>query len=265
MKTLTKYLKKRKDVIGFLLIKPSGKYTSNTFHKLRVEIKKLNSIFDLIKFCSTNFKRKTTYKPFKLIFRKAGKVRELQIEDAMLKNYFENKVIKDYRKNLKKLRLKAEEDFFLLVNKKLIDRLNKKHCILHPHLGKIDKKKINTYLEKKGNHIQELLGQQIIQTEQIHNLRKQLKILNYNRAIANKEKQDQDLLKLDLLPELLGKWHDHQVIIKHLKKALKRGQISPTEVGQLKIIQSKIANESNILFNEIENAIASAGVFGVNI
>jgi CHAD domain-containing protein len=255
MKTLTKYLKKRKDVIGILLRKPSSKYTSNTFHKLRVEIKKLNSIFDLIKFCSTNFKRKTTYQPFKLIFRKAGKVRELQIENAMLKNYFENKVIKDYRKSLKKLRLKAEEDFFLLVNKKLIDRLNKKHCTINPHLGQIDKKKINTYLEKKENQIHELLGQEIIQTGQIHKLRKQLKILNYNRAIVDKEKQDEDLLKQDLLPELLGKWHDCQVFIKHLKKALNRGKLSQTEVKKLKIIQSKIVYESNILFNEIKNTI----------
>lgn len=50
MKTLTKYIKKRETVIDFLLRKPSNKYTPNTFHKLRVEIKKLNSIFDLINF-----------------------------------------------------------------------------------------------------------------------------------------------------------------------------------------------------------------------
>lgn len=255
MKTITKYLKKREDVIGILLRKPSNKYTPNTFHKLRVEIKKLNSIFDLIKFCSTNFKRKETYKPFKLIFRKAGKVRELQIEDAMLKNYFENKAVTDYRKSLKKLRLKAEEDFFKLVNKKLIDRLNKKHCTINPHLGKIDKKKINTYLEKKKNHIQKLLGQEIIQSEQIHNLRKQLKILNYNRAIEDTKKQDEDLLKQDVLPELLGKWHDCQVIIKHLEKTLNRRKLSRNEEDQLKIIQSKIVNKRNILFDEIKNVI----------
>jgi hypothetical protein len=72
----------------------------------------LNSIFDLIHFCSNNFKQKTTYKPFKSIFRQAGKVRELQIEAAMLKKYFQNNVIKDYGKSLKRLRLKGEEDFF---------------------------------------------------------------------------------------------------------------------------------------------------------
>jgi hypothetical protein len=35
---------------------------------------------------------------------------------------------------------------------------------------------------------------------------------------VDKEKQDQKLSKQDVLPKLLGKWHDCQVIIKHLKK-----------------------------------------------
>ena len=255
MKTLAKYLNKRKNVIDSLLRKPRDKYRSTTFHKLRVEIKKLNSSFDLINFCSTNFKRKATYKPFKLIFRKAGKVRELQIEDAMLKNYFDNKLIKDYRKNLKKLRLKAEKDFFSLLSKKMLDQLNKNHHKIIAHLREIDNKKIAIYIEKKENKIQELLAQEIIQTEQIHTLRKELKILNYNKAITTKQKQHKELLKQDVLPELLGKWHDCQVIIKHLKKVLKREKLSLTEAEQLKTIQSKIVHNRNILFNEIKKVI----------
>lgn len=260
MKTLTNYLKKRKATIDFLLRKPSDKYTPNTFHKLRVEIKKLNSFFDLINFCSTDFKRKTTYKPFKSIFRKAGKVRELQIEDSTLKKYFGHNIVKDYQKNLKRLQLKAEEDFFLLINKKLMDRLSKKHLAIIPHLCKIDKKKLSTYIAKKENHLQEIIGQEIIQTWQIHKLRKQLKLLNYNKEIVNKNKQDESLSKQDVLSELLGKWHDCKVIIRHIKKALNRGQLSLTEVDQLKTIQSKIVQEGNILLDEIKNAIA-IGVF----
>ena len=248
MKTLTKYLKNRIDVIDSLLRKSRDKYTPNTFHKLRVEIKKLNSGFDLINFCSTTFKRKATYKPYKIIFSKAGKVRELQIEDEMLNNYFGNKIIKNYRKSLKKLRLKAENDFFSLVNKKLMDQLHKKHHSLIPHLREIDNKKIAIYLEKKENQIKELLHREIIQTEQIHQLRKELKVLNYNKAITSKEKHSTQ----DVLSEILGKWHDCQVIIKHLEKALNQEKLSLTEAEQLKIIHSKIVNKRNILFNEIK-------------
>ena len=251
MKTLAKYLNKRKEVIDSLLKKPSDTYTASTFHKLRIEIKKLNSSFDLINCCATNFRRRATYKPYKIIFRKAGKVRELQIEDAMLKNYFGNKIIKDYRKTLKTLRLKAEKDFFSLLNKKIMRKLNKKHHSIIPHLREIDNKKIAIYLEKKEKQIKELLHREIIQTKQIHQLRKELKVLNYNKAITSKEKHSTQ----DVLPELLGKWHDCQVIIKHLKKTLNRRKLDKNEEAQLKIIQSKIINKRNILFDEIKKAI----------
>ena len=255
MKTLAKYLNKRKEIIDSLLKKPSDTYTATTFHKLRIEIKKLNSSFDLINCCATNFRRKATYKPYKIIFRKAGKVRELQIEDAMLKNYFGNKIIKDYRKTLTTLRLKAEKDFFSLLNKKIMRKLNKKHHSIIPHLREIDNKKIAIYFDKKENQIQQLLGQEIIQTEQIHQLRKELKILNYNKAIITKEKQDKELSQQDILTELLGKWHDCQVIIKHLENAFNQEKLSLTESEQFKIIHSKIVNKRNILFNEIKKAI----------
>lgn len=251
MKTLTKYLRKRKATIDFILRKPSENYQPNTFHKLRVEIKKLNSIFDLINCCASNFRRKATYKPYKIIFRKAGKVRDLQIEDEMLKNYFEKKYIKDYRKILKTLRLKAEKDFFSLLNKKIMRKLNKKHQSIIPHLREIDNKKIAIYLEKKENQIKELLYREINQTEQIHQLRKELKVLNYNKAITSKEKHSTQ----DVLPELLGKWHDCQVMIKHLKKTLNRRKLDKNEEDQLKIIQSKIINKRNTLFDEIKKAI----------
>lgn len=263
MKKLTKYLKKRKTTIDFLLKIPQNKYSPNIFHQLRVEIKKLNSLFDLIHFCSNDFKRRTTYKPFKSIFRQAGKVRELQIEDAMIKNYFEKKVVKDYRKNLKKLRLKAEKDFFVLVNKRLMIQLNKKYPLIVAHLDDINPKKINTYFEKKRNQIQELLGQEIIQREQIHELRKHLKILNYNKAIVDKEKER--ILNQDILPELLGKWHDCQVIIAHLQKTHNKRQLSPTELDQIKIIKQKIVSEYKILFNEIKIILPDLGLVANNI
>ena len=72
MKLNAKYLKNRRDAINSLLEKPKRLYTPATFHKLRVELKKLDAFFDLIKFSSKDFKRKKTFKPFKLIFNHAG-------------------------------------------------------------------------------------------------------------------------------------------------------------------------------------------------
>ena len=73
MKALKKYLKKRKSAITFLLEKQQESFTPDTFHTLRLEIKKLNALFDLVNFCSKSFKQKKTFKPFKLIFSSGRK------------------------------------------------------------------------------------------------------------------------------------------------------------------------------------------------
>ena len=264
MKRLTKYLKNRKTAIDSILRKTRNKYTVNTFHKLRVEIKKLNSFFDLVNFCSNNFKKKAGNKPFKSIFRQAGKVRELQIEDAIIKKYLANNCIKDYRKSLRKLQLVAKDDFFLLVNKKMINLLNKKYLAIIPHLYLINQKKINAYLEKKKKDIQELLVEGTIQIEQIHMLRKQLKTVNYNEAISDKTRPKEQLVEQKILLDLLGKWQDCHVIIEHFEKTLKRSQLHLAEVDHIKTIQSKISFERNILVDEINKVLPPTIIFAKN-
>src|SRR5688572_32167235 len=118
MKALTNYLHKREAAIHAILKKPRRKYSSKTFHKLRVELKKLNAILKLISFCAQDLNREKTFKPFKKVFRKAGKVREIQVEEKMLKKYLPKNSLKRYRKRLKKRRSKAQKIYFKLVNKK---------------------------------------------------------------------------------------------------------------------------------------------------
>lgn len=141
MKLNPKYLKNRRDAINSLLEKSTRLYTPATFHKLRVELKKLDAFFDLIKFCSKDFKHKKTLKPFKLIFNHAGMVRELQVEEAMLKKYFLNNLLTEYSYSLKKLRLQEQKNYFSIANKKLVSELKKKFREIVPFATQIDKKK----------------------------------------------------------------------------------------------------------------------------
>ena len=58
MKKILNYLLAREDAIFKLLKTPREFYTETTFHKLRVEIKKLAAFFDLLEYCSPNFNQK---------------------------------------------------------------------------------------------------------------------------------------------------------------------------------------------------------------
>lgn len=255
MKHLIKYFNKRKSTIDSILGKSNSKYTSKTIHKLRVEIKKLNALFDLINFCENDFKQKKTFEPFKLIFQQAGKVRELQLEEAMLKKHLANNSISNYLNNIIRKRLKEEEEFYLMLNKESTNGLKIKYHKIVPFLKRINNTKANQYLEKKKNIIINSIGQNALETHQVHKLRKRLKMLSYNMQSLFSEFRKQDSSKQDILPDLLGKWHDCQLMTQHLEDAIEDAGIKPDEINQLEKIKSKIDSDSEILFSKINTTI----------
>jgi CHAD domain-containing protein len=261
MKALKKYLKKRRVAINFLLEKPAQSYSPSTFHKLRIEIKKLDALFELLDFCSKNFKRRKNFKPFKLIFRQAGKVRELQVEEAMLKKYFPADFLAGYRANLKEVRLKERQIFFSMVNRKFTARLKKNFRVITPFATEANKKKVNSYLENKRRKIKKLLGQSRLQPEHLHALRKELKTFLYIRQGLNLKIRDNRFSKKDVLPGLVGEWHDCQVILMNLKNALRSGKINPKEMSQLEKVRLKFSSDSKEVFNKIREAIPASEFF----
>ncbi|MFV5692403.1 CHAD domain-containing protein [Flavobacterium sp. LT1R49] len=258
MKALKKYLKKRKSVINLLLQKPLQSYTPDTFHVLRVEIKKLHALFDLVDFCSKEFKQNKTFNPFKLIFRQAGKIRELQVETSLLEKHFFFNLPKDYCVDLKKELAKELKKFFSITNCKSGSTLKKNYRKIIPFLTKISKKKAQRYMDKKSAEIKKLLPQNTLKNKQMHMLRKRLKEYQYNQKSLNLSKQNKLISVMDVLPELLGEWHDYQVTINHLKKIIDSGQINPTENNQLESIKALFIFKREFLLNKINSALLNS-------
>lgn len=254
MNKLKKYLKSREDSILFILKKPRRLYTAGIFHKLRVDIKKLNALNDIIKYCSPEFKRKKVFSPFKQIFKQAGKVRDIQIEEAMLKKYFKANLLKEYRKDLRQLRLKEQETYFSIINKKSLRNLIKSRRVIQSFIGDVNKKKIHYYQDDKNIEIARLLNQNHLVKAQAHELRKRLKIVNYNQKIISLKKDD-TMQQLESLTELLGKWNDGQVTIRNLKKAINDSSINTHEVNQLKEIKTLITSDNEKLFSQIKHTV----------
>src|SRR5688572_11902253 len=157
MKRARKYLNKRQKKLFSYLETPRQSYTQATFHKLRVEIKKIDACFHLINFCSAKFKRKKTFEPFKAIFKQAGRIRELQVEENILKKYFAKNNLENYRILLKQLRLKRQVLFFLILDKINLKDLqhNFRECM--SDLKEVNQKKINQYFTQEAAQLQTLL------------------------------------------------------------------------------------------------------------
>ena len=261
MKAFKIYLKKWKEAINRLLQKPKKEYSPATFHRLRIEIKKLNAVIDLVKFCSKDFDKKDVTKPFNLIFRQAGKVRDLQIQEAMLKNYFHASFLKEYRNRLKKLRIKEQNKYFSIADKKFTVGLKKKYREIEHWLILVNELKVSHYMENKIKQIEQLLHRDTLQPSQVHTLRKRLKSFNYTRKFLNLEKQNNPLKEMDELPKILGDWHDCQVIIKNLEFAINHAKMNTEEMVQFEKIMSIVSSNSEILFKEILETVHATHFF----
>lgn len=250
MKALKKYLKKRKSAITILLEKQQESFTPDTFHTLRLEIKKLNALFGLVDFCSKSFKQKKTFKPFKVIFSQAGKIREIQVETALLEEHFTSDFVTQYRNNLKKILTAELNNFFLITNPNFAEKLQKKYIKINSVLAKTNKKMANRYMDKKRAEIEKLLHKKALKNKQMHALRKRLKEYQFNQKSLNYTKKNKLLPKKNALPELLGEWHDYQTVIQHLKKAIDSEEINPQESNQLENVIATFTFKSQLLFTK---------------
>lgn len=261
MKALKTYFKTRKKALLSQLGKPKKKYTPETFHQLRVEIKKLNALFDLIDSSSKKFRRKKMIKPFKIIFRQAGKVRDLQIEEATFKKYIQDDLLLEYRTKLKKQQGKEKKLYFSLLNDKTTRLLKKKYKKTNPFLYKIDCKKVNRHLLIKAAKIKDVLRQPNLDIGQLHELRKLLKIYYYNQMSQSLENQKQTTAKKENLTELLGKWNDGTVIAGRLQKTIEKAKINTEEITLLESLKIKIATKNKLLLDQIKLAIPQSELF----
>lgn len=256
MKTLKKNLKSILDTIDALLKIPRTEFSKSTFHKLRVEIKKLNAIFNLINFCSEDFKRKETFVPFKEVFKQAGKVRELQLEEGILDQYLSRNSLLDYRKRIKNDLFKEQNLFFELLGKELDRRIANKIEILVPFVDEVGKKHAQSFIDKKTEEVVSLINQNSLNTEELHKLRKLLKLLKYSLASISEENEKNIDSEEVEFTDLLGDWHDLHIAIKQVDKALGSNEIESLEIEELKEVKLKIAFERDKILKEIKESIA---------
>lgn len=262
MERITKKFKKIENEIDLLLQKIKQTNSVVFYHKLRVEIKKLNAFLNLIKFCSRDFNKVRVFKPYKLIFRQAGKIRELQIEEGLLKKYFINNELLAYKNYLQKRKKKEELCLFKIINESFIAKQKSAINEIKPFLEKIDTKKGIRYLIKEENKISKLLTSKNLKKSRLHKLRKRLKIYYYNKKNIDLIKLDKTTYSSEILLQLMGEWHDYQITKNHLKKALRTGKTNPTESNKLRKVKTKIAIKKREMFKKIKRTITTSYSIG---
>lgn len=253
---LRKTFIKRIDNVFLLLKKPVQKINVEDFHQLRVEIKKLNALFKLVSFSAKKNGIKKLFNPLKLIFRQAGVIREIQLEEAELKKYAHYSGIKKYLKYLKKVQQKEKRKFSMLINSNLAPQLIKTKKQVLFLIEMIDKNDVKKYLNKKMHKIETLISKKHLKIKQVHEFRKRIKEFYYDRKNLNLASQSKVLKDVDYLQELLGRWHDLTVIKEHLKNAMMdKNVMVRTEFKQLKNVKTKLSSDSKVVYKKLNHTI----------
>lgn len=94
-----------------------------------------------------------------------------------------------------------------------------------------------------------------MQPDALHEIRKQIKIINYNISSLGLEDRYQPFIQDQDLPGLLGKWHDLQVMTEHLEEVIASGAVQSGELPQLKDLSEKLTGECKEMLKEIQKAL----------
>jgi len=248
-KSILNYFNKRKKAINALLAKPDNRYEAKYFHDLRVEIKKVRALAVMLESSAKKFNSSKAVRPIKKIFDQAGKVRELQLELAMIRKHDPSHSFRAYPHIL---RMKTNEEikkFSLLHNKS--SRVKKTFSQITPAIKNINKGDLNHYVRKGKNQIAALVKTKQIKAKKVHELRKSLKKLYYNLKSLHQADNSKPYKNGEALQELMGQWHDKRVMNRHLIKAADANSAGPVESDALMQIADKLFIQSRMLNRKI--------------
>ena len=208
------FIKKRLNSIIQLLKKDISAFRKNSYHNLRVEIKKLNACFLIL---NVNPRTNKLLKTIQIIFKKSGKVRALQIAISYLKNT-NSKYLDELNWHLKKELTQAKKEFDEIKNKEINNqKINK--LIKNKLQDKSTENIKIKYFEQEKKAI--VLTQQLSRmnsNKSIHELRIMIKELeNYIKILPFLFTEIKPK-KIALMNDLLGKWHDDISIEKMILK-----------------------------------------------
>lgn len=256
---LSEYCKKRAINIEKIMSISPKEYGTEEYHKLRVEIKKLHAILDLIKYCHTDFQKNKYFKPFKEIFIQSGKIRELQLEESLLEKYNTRKIEKVLLK-VKEAIKKEKRNFYPLIQKKQKFKIEQKFNKIFLLLEGIPEDKVNEFIEMEKKNIISLIQASPLVASNLHELRKTLKRTFYSREslhLRDKNKKDEQ----DNFQELLGNWHDSKMMSDLIEKSIIKKKINTEELNQLLQIDEELSVQRSLLYNQINKTVMTKDLF----
>ena len=248
MLKINKYLNKCTEEIAGILIRNPRSMKAEDYHKIRISIKKIKALFELIEFCNDKFPAKKHFKAFKPLFKQAGEIRDNYIQQSLIKKYAIPQT-NEYLSELNKSAKAEKQAFGQFAGNTEADKLKKEAFELEEIILDLKKKDIAKYFRKTAEKIENALRKNHMREKKLHLLRMKLKSYYYNLKIMNEEKTLIPIIKD--LEELLGKWHDLKLTSGQLRLALDAQVADKIESARLVLIRNKLLKEKKSCLEKI--------------
>ena len=217
-------------------------------HKLRVDVKRLRSLFKFLEVMDKNkFSRRKAMKLFAPVFKAAGKIRTTTLNLKMTRSY-RTKAIAGFKKYLLAREKQEEKDLrkeIKAFNKNKFKKIDKKTFSLFNKAGQnAVEKNSSKFLEDLFVKIRKDMPD-ISKDENFHDVRKKLKdvktISKLLEDVAPKKTGADRQKKVEVVEEKIGKWHDSVILAEELEKFI--GNNDHTKKGSTEHKKQQKENE----------------------
>lgn len=258
---LSAYFNERIEVLTTHLNNTRVRLNEEDLHRLRVEIKKMNTLLRLLEVVARDGYEKKKYEKVLLkMFGPGGKLRESQQNIAQA-TAFGMKDIGHYRDHLATKNKKQEEKLQAALQQFVTARLDLFRAELENFITHIDQDELNASITRFLNYefrtIQDLSGEMSDQ-KTLHNIRRHLKAAGYMLILAIELWNDDKLIpfsnEVKSAETLIGNWHDKVVFVKSLGKYAEQ-DLSPAQVHVLNDTAQKANREIEVAYHEIESVL----------
>lgn len=206
---LTKYTNKRLKELRRLLRTAVSSEDQEVLHKVRMEIKKIKAILRLLDFAGKQCSYRRAYRPFRIIFRDCGAIRDLYVMRRLMAKVEGVQIPLPSGKAARLQEFRTRIPQYL----KAVRKSGKKILRGTRHVSSATFKK---YLRKKRKELKHRLYPKFRKTT-LHLTRKLIKELWYLSTIARTKKSEMQFY--DQSAAIIGDWHDNVILIQRINES----------------------------------------------
>ena len=247
--------------------------STEAVHDTRVCIKRIRAFVKLFKVKSKNKKiRKLQKKELNIIFRTAGKLRDLEMRKFLLNDYkkllnenfpeLENKIdvkIVERRKNLREILANGQRDFLLIYQQEVINEIE---SLEDEKMIDLIKNYLTKAIKRTGKNRYRIIP------KVLHKQRMLLKEIRFclemSGDMVSEPDAEEQITKIKEMEDLLGSWHDYNILNRAVEKQMQKLKKPEVEnVIKMNSLTHTISNDIILLLDKYRKSIPNLIITGL--